>query len=186
MHNRLKPSLFLAATALLGACASQEGFPSLAPRAVERELSGNPPPPCLPPGSAAPAPTPGAPAAVAVAVADDPELGARIAALLAEARRGERAFSALLARAQASARRAGAAGSEAWIAAQQDVSRLEAARAPTVDALTELDRLALARSDAAISEADRNRLVAAAEEVRRLAEAQREQLDRLNGTLSAR
>lgn len=178
MRNRLKPLLPLAATALLGACASQQGFPSLAPRPVEWELAGKPPPPCHSAPTATPAPA-------AAAIADDPALATRVTELLGEARRGERAFSALLGPAQASARRATGVGSEAWIEAQEGVSRLEAVRAPTVDALAELEALSLARANSATSEADRERLLAAAADVRRLADAQREQLDRLSRALSA-
>ncbi|MDP9415403.1 MAG: hypothetical protein M3Q08_15255, partial [Pseudomonadota bacterium] len=73
----------LAAPALLTACASQGEFPSLAPRAVERELSGAPAPPCLPPGTTAePAP---APAPAPPPLPSDPALAARTAALLEQA-----------------------------------------------------------------------------------------------------
>ncbi len=173
----------MAAPALLTACASQGDFPSLAPRAVERELSGAPAPHCLPAGTAAgPA---SAPAPAPAPLPSDPAVGGRTAALLEQARRGQRAFSELLPQARASARRAGAAGSEPWIAAQQLISRLEAARAPTVDALAELDALSAARSeDAATAPQEAASVLAAAEEVRRLADAQRTELDRLNGMLS--
>ena len=172
----------LAAPALLGACAAQGDFPSLAPRAVERQQSGAPIPPCLEDGKGAqPAPV----AAPAPAPADDPALAARIADLIARARRGQTEFARILPQARASARRAGAAGSESWIAAQQDVSRLQAARAATVDAVAELDALSVARSlDAATGFADRDRVVAAAEEVRALAAAQQADLDSIAGGLS--
>ncbi len=183
---RRLPMLLLpiAAPAVLTACASQGDFPSLAPRAVERELSGAPVPPCAAPGTAAePAP---AAAPVALPMPTDPALRARTAALLQQARRGEREFSELLPQARAAARRGGAAGSEPWIAAQQLISRLEAARTPTVNAVAELDALSVARSeDAATAPEDIASVLAAAEETRRLADAQRAELDRLNGLLSA-
>jgi hypothetical protein len=172
----------LAASALLGACASQTGFTSLSPRAAEFERSGAPLPPCLKPAQG---PSAAAAAAEAPAPADDPALAARIAALAGQARQGQADFARLLPQARASARRAGASGSEGWIAAQQDISRLQAARAPTVDALAELDALSVARSaDPATSAADRERVTAAADEVRVLAAAQQVELDSLGGRLS--
>jgi hypothetical protein len=177
-HSKL---FALAAPALLSACVSQGEFPSLAPRGVERDANGNPIALCIPPGGAAPAQERPAPAAAA----NDPALGARLTALLEQARRGQSAFAELLRAAQARAARAGAAGSEGWIAAQQEISRLEAARAPSVDALAELDALVLARSgDGAASADDSARVIAAAEEARRLADSQQAELDRLNGMLN--
>ena len=179
---KLLPALL--APVLLAACASQRDFPSLAPRAVERDMAGTPAPPCMPPGSqsAAAARAPAAP--VPAAVPSDPVLAARVTALVEQGRRGQSAFASALPAAQASSRRAGAQASEAWIAAQQDISRLEAARALTVDALAELDSLVLARSSGATSAEDRDALLAAAEEVRRLAEAQQAEIDRLSAPLS--
>ena len=182
MHNLLKLFLPLGLPALLAACAPQGEFPSLAPRAVERDFAGTPAPPCMPPGSKPAAPPAAAPAAAPVP--SDPILAARVTALVEQGRRGQSSFATQLAGARASSRRAGAAGSEAWIAAQQDISRLEAARALTVDALAELDSLLLARSNAPTSAQDRDALLAAAEEVRRLAEAQQAEVDRLSAPLS--
>ncbi len=162
------------------ACASAGETPSLAPRPMEYELSGRPIPPCLTAGAEAAPPAP-----VAAAPAEDAELAARIEALVATARAGQRDFAEILSRAQASSARAGAAGSESWIAAQLDVSRLEAARARTAGAAAELDALILARSDApATNPDDLQRLTAAAEEVRALAAAQEAEIDRLNRALS--
>ena len=169
----------LLVTGLVCACAAQGPFPSLAPRAMERELSGQPLPPCLAGATAAPAPAP------AAAPVDDAQLAGRLSQLIVQARQGEADFASALPAARASAARAGAAGSETWIAAQQDISRLEAARARTVDALAELEALSLSRSgDRATSEADRASVVAAAEEVRGLAEAQQAEIGRLSAGLS--
>jgi hypothetical protein len=168
------------AAALLSGCAAQGDFPSLAPRAVEGALS--PAANCRRDDQSceSPAPAPAAP------VADDPQLAARLSELVERARGGEREFAELLPAARRSASRAGRSGSEPWIEAQQLVSRLEAARSSTVDALAELEALAAARSeDAATSPADRERVLAAAGEIRALAEAQRSELERLNGQLSA-
>ena len=165
---------------LLSACATEGETPSLAPRPMEYELSGRPIPLCLTAGVEAPPAPP-----LQASPAEDAQLAAQVEALVAAARAGQSEFAAILPRAQASSARAGAAGSESWIAAQQDISRLEAARARTADAAAELDALILARSGAqAANPNDLQRLTAAAEEVRALAEAQEAEIDRLNGALS--
>lgn len=169
------------AALLLAGCAAQGDFPSLAPRAVEGERS---PAAACASGCASTlaVPAAGAPAPVA----DDPQLASRISELAQRARSGDREFAELLPEARRSIARAGSSGSEPWIEAQQLVSRLEAARGPTVDALAELDALAVARSeDAGTSEGDRQRIVDVAREIRALSEAQRAELDRLSGRLSA-
>jgi hypothetical protein len=165
---------------LLTGCAAQGGFPSLAPRAVEGELS--PAAACRCNGDAARAPE----AVPTPLVADDPALGTNIQKLIERARGGQRAFAQLLPSARRSAAEAGRSGSEPWIEAQQLVSRLEAARSPTVDALAELEALGIQRSeDAATSPLDRERVLAAVQEIRTLAEAQRVDFERLNAQLSA-
>ena len=174
------PLLLPAAALLLPGCAARGDFPSLAPRAVEGELS--PAAACR--GEAA-CEAPASPP-VAAAIPDDPQLAARISELTVRARSGDTAFAALLPEARRSAARAGRSGSEPWIEAQQLVSRLEAARSPTVDALAELDALAIARSESrGTSPQDRERVLAAAQQIRALADAQRAEVDRLNGQLSA-
>jgi hypothetical protein len=177
-------SPILLAPLLLGACASQGQFPSLAPRAVERDLTGGSAPVGCPDGSIQPGAASGAPETPPLPVNPDPQLGTRVAGLLTAARAGQAAFAEALPRASAGAARAGAAGSESWIAAQQEISRLEAARTRTVDALAELDALAVRRSDAPVTEADYQRRVSAAEEVRALAQTQQAELDRLAGLIS--
>jgi hypothetical protein len=167
---------------LLGACAAQGDFPSLAPRAVERDLTGGSAPagcPGLEDGGAPAQPAGTQPASVN----PDPQLGARVARLLAAARAGQAGFAAALPAANRAATRAGAAGSEAWIAAQQEISRLEAARTQTVDALAELDALAIRRSDAPVAEADYQAVLAAAEEARGLVQGQQAALERLAGQI---
>jgi hypothetical protein len=172
----------LAALPLLAACAAQGPFPSLAPRAVERDLTGGSAPADCPDAAdrgtemaEAPAPP----------VSPDPQLGARVFELLAAARAGQAAFAEALPRARVAAQGAGAPGSETWIAAQQEISRLEAARARTMDALAELDALAIRRSDGAVSETDYQAVLAAAEEVRNLVQAQQSELDRIAALVSA-
>lgn len=76
-------------------------------------------------------------------------------------------------------RNAGASGSESWVSAQQQLSRLEAARATTAGALAELDRLSTARADQATNSADYAFIVEAVAELERVAADQQARLDRL-------
>ena len=170
---------------LLAGCMVSGSSPSLAPRAVEREYSNAPPPtgPCRLQGDGCfeggsderPAPPP---------LADDVQLRTKVEALLSSARAGQAAFARQLEATGASVSRAGAQGSDGWIAAQQALSRLEAARAPVVDALTEFDALTLARSTQPTSESDRALLASGLEEVRRLADAQGAEVERLRAALA--
>ena len=153
--------------ALLAGCAPSGSFPSLAVRPIERELASEP---------QRPAP-PEAPS--------DPQLVSRVAELLGQVRQGEAAFRTALRAAQRATASAGGAGSESWISAQQEISRLEAVRAPTVAALAELDALSVARSNVPTAVADYSALTAAAEEAETLAAAQRAEIDRLSGAVSA-
>ena len=167
---------------LVGACAAAGPFPSLAPRAVERDLTGGSAPAGCPDfPEAEPTPAPAAPPPVN----PDPQLGARATELLTAARAGEADFAAALPRARTAAQAAGGPGTESWVAAQQEISRLEAARARTVDALAELDSLAISRSGAAVGEEDYQAVLAAAEEVRALVQAQQAELDAIAGLISA-
>ena len=158
------PLLPLGAVALLSACAAGGEFPSLAPRPVEQA------------DRATPEPEPSGEATDAV----DPQLAARLAALVADARRGQTAFEAILAGAASAVAGAGGAGSESWIVAQQAISRLESERAPTVIALAELDQLAIAHAGTAALPT----VVTARDAARLLAEAQGQRIDALRGQLS--
>ena len=123
----IRRSAFLAAALFLAGCAAQGPFPSLAPRPAELEdMSVEP---------VRPEPV----------VADDPALAERIAALTGEARAGWRAFEAEAGAAERAAAASGASGSDSWLAAQQALSRLEAARGRTMAARAALDELALER-----------------------------------------
>jgi hypothetical protein len=185
---QISPFRVLSASALvlplLGGCATGGDFPSLAPRQVERDLTGGSAPIRCPGTEIEAAPVQQAEARPAP-VNPDPQLGARVAELLTAARRGQSDFAAALPAANRAAARAGAAGSENWIAAQQQISRLEAARTRTVDALAELDALAIRRSDVPVAEADYQAVLAAAEEVRRLSEGQQAELARLGGRITS-
>lgn len=176
--HRALPLLLIAA--IVSACGASADTPSLAPRPMEYELSGRALPPCLADPAAAPAAAAPAPTAV------DALLGAELDRLIAAARQGQSEFAAILPAAQRSTSRAGASGSESWVAAQLDLSRLEAARGRTADALTDIEALLLARSNASgTSPQDLQRVDAAAAEVRTIAETQEAELNRLSGTLSS-
>ena len=160
----------LLSPALLAACAPSGSFPSLAPRAAERAVAP-------PPGDQAAADP--APPAV------DPALTARLDQLVATARQGQQAFGAALVSAEGAIARAGAPRSESWIEAQLALSRLEAARSPSVTAQGDLDALVRERNEggAPPSEADAAAIALAAEQIRSLVAAQNEELARLSGRL---
>lgn len=151
---------------LMAGCAAGGAFPSLAPRAMERELAGEP-----------------QPRATATAPAD-PGSTARAAELLAAARRGDREFQARAAAAATAASRAGAAGSDSWVEAQQAISRAQAARTATVNALADLDRMliALMAGNPPPHPADADALRSALAEVQAIAERQQSRLDQLRGS----
>jgi hypothetical protein len=159
---------FLVILLLLPGCGARGDYPSLAPRPIEKETAAEP-----------------APAAAPV-IPNDAQLAAQLADLLASARKGQAAFEAAREAASASAAHAGAAGSDAWAEAQQALSRLDAARSPSVIALADLDGLAPARGKAgtATSDEDLAAIAAAAEEVRAMVEGQQAEIDRLSGSLN--
>ncbi len=151
----------LAAALMLGGCVSQGPFPSLAPRPEEGIVSTAEP--------MRPEP----------AVADDAQLRARIGALVAQALEGLSAFDAAYPAAERAANAAGTDGSDSWVAAQQALSRLEAARSKTSTARAELDRIALERAGLPTSAADREILERAIREAERIAMNQQVRLDGL-------
>jgi hypothetical protein len=171
---------------LATACASPGPYPSLAPRAIERgqpgglALAGCPVP-------ADPAAALGGPASVAPpAPRRDAQLRARVNELIGTARAGQAEFAQALPQAERSAARAGAPNSETWIEAQQELSRLEAARARTADALSALDDLSLRPASVPVTNPEDQLAVAEAlEDVRALALAQDQAIARLAGRLGS-
>lgn len=155
----------LAVPLLAGACMAEGPFPSLAQRDVERQPLGEP-------------------VRVMPMVPDDPALRGRIGDLVAQARQGDQAFEAAFRPAEAAARSAGQSRSDSWIAAQEQVSRAEAARAGTTGARADLDRLALERSNLPTSVADQAALDSAIAVVDRLALDQQSRLDRLKALIA--
>ncbi len=181
--DRFVCAALILASASLSGCAAQGDFPSLAPRAAERGLAGgSAPAPCAVGEPAQPTPVAQAPAPPV----SDPQLRTRVTELLQAARAGQAEFQAILRRADTAVARAGATGSEAWVEAQQELSRLSAARSRTADALAELDALGISRSaQRSVNEEDYQALVQAESEARGLTERQQTELDRLSGQLRA-
>ncbi|WP_152664004.1 hypothetical protein [Sphingomonas sp. SRS2] len=116
----------LLALSVLAACAdTRSGYPSLAPRPVERAVMQADPAPAAAP--AVPAPLPAS---------------ADIAQIVARAQAADAAFRAAVEKARPLilASRTAPEGSEAWVAGQQAYSDTESLRAPVGEALVELDR----------------------------------------------
>jgi hypothetical protein len=152
----------LAAVVSLAGCVSQGPFPSLAVRPAELEDWSE------------------EPVRIAPVAAEDAALGRQVAGLLAEARAGWRDFEADLAAAERAAAGAGAQGSDSWIAAQEALSRLEAARSRTGQAIEELHQLRRARADLPTSGADLAALDAAIAEAEAIAARAQQRIDRLS------
>jgi hypothetical protein len=156
----------LALPILLAACASPGAYPSLLPRGSERVGFEEP---------AAPPP---------VAVAADPALDARIAAVGQRATDAASRFDGAAAKAEQMARaaRGAAAGSDAWLNAQTALADLDVLRAETLEGLTDLEQLASERA-LALS-ADYPALEAAIATVRTAADEQAKRIAALQATLT--
>lgn len=139
---------------ILAACApAGPPPPSLLPRPAEKMRIDDPP----------------ADNVGTVAEAATPETQATITRLLAQAQAGEEAqLKVYTANRGVLAGLSAAPGSEAYIAAQTALSAIESARIPTLDAIAELDRLALN----AESSADAAALTAAQARVQALLDRQ--------------
>jgi hypothetical protein len=146
-------------------CAPEGRFPSLAMRPEEQLV------------------TVGEPRRARIDPASDPALRGRVNALLAQGRAGTRAFDEAEPATERAIRAASAPGSEGWVSAQQQLSRLEAARAETSTALAELDRLSTARADQATNSVDYALIEQAIMELEQIAAGQQERLDRLRGRI---
>jgi hypothetical protein len=158
MKRTLPP--LLAAALLTAGCAADGPFPSLAVRDAERVYAAGDPLQT----------TPEAP--------DRAGLAGRIAGFLAAAGEGEAAFGRALAAAQRIS--SGPRGSESWIASQQAISRVEAARAETTRALGDLDEFASEQArQGPLSTADFGRLTDATARLHAQAERQRQAIAQL-------
>jgi hypothetical protein len=131
----LRPACALLAVLLLAACVDRERYPSLAARPIEGIMDQ----PVTP--------------TIAAPVTADPDRAARIAALLAQAEGAGHDFDNARVEAERAvdAARGAARGDDRWLAAHQQLSRLETARVPVSHALADLDALAIAQADAAAS-----------------------------------
>lgn len=162
-----RPPLAILVPVLLAAgCAAPGPYPSLAPRPAEKAYAEDA-------EERKPTPQP-----------DDPALAAEVDRLLAAGTAGAAEFDRALPAAQSAAGRAGGAGSESWIEAQQALSRLESARARTTAAVADLDRLSVERTSAGtLGPGDSERLRAATEELQALADSQADRLRKLGESL---
>jgi hypothetical protein len=126
--RRLIASLVLFLT---GCADAQQGYPSLARRAIESAPTAEAAPPSIP-------------------AAPDPALDAAVARLSAQADTGSKAFDKAYVTADRAARTASGAAvsSDSWVAAQQAITALESARNDSVSALASLDVLYVERSNA--------------------------------------
>lgn len=115
---------------LITACASPDAYPSLLPRGSERGGFEEP---------AAPPP---------VAVAADPALDARIAAVGRKATDAATRFDAAATKAERTviAASGAATGSDAWLDAQTALADLDVLRAESLEGLTDLEQLASERA----------------------------------------
>jgi hypothetical protein len=152
--------LVFPAAILLAGCITHGPWPSLAPRPDEGLTIEEP-------------------VREAPHIADDSALRVRINNLVAEARAGNAAFERDYDDAARTAAGAGAEGSDSWMAAQQALSRVEAARGRTSDAVAELHQLAVARADQPTSPADQAALEAAIDQADGVAAAQQARLNRI-------
>ncbi len=121
MNIRDTFGLIMGSAFLLGGCAAQGTFPSLAPRAVETAVANEP------------ATTP-----MTVIAPSDRALVARVQALVRKAEAGRSAFDSALSSARQAVGTGKSAGSDGWIAAQVAVSRLERMREPVGAVLSDL------------------------------------------------
>jgi len=157
MMSRLSAVALLALSTLAGCAGTTQGYPSLAPRPIEREVMR-------------------ADVAPATAAVEPPPLppSAEVAQIVASAQAADAAFRTALdkARPQIEAARGAAEGSEQWVAAQQAYSAADAARAPVGDALAELDRRRQAAVEAGKGD-EATALAGAALEIQALDEAER-------------
>jgi hypothetical protein len=167
----MKSAVLPASLALLltAGCAAPGPFPSLAPREVERIYAA------------------GDPLQSAPEAPDRAGLAERIVALSAAASDGEAAFDRALAAARPLASRAGSPGSESWIAAQQAISRAEAARAQTMRALADLDQFTLEQArEGPLSPGDYRRLTDSAARLQAISGRQQEAMNGLRASVSGR
>lgn len=120
----------LALILLTGGCVQAVNAPSLASRPTEHLTATEP----------SPAPEPSPP------IAEDASRQERTGALIAQAREGDACFRERIAQAQSlvAGGSNAAVGSEAWVQAQQEISRADVLRDAVTQSLADLDALQIA------------------------------------------
>jgi hypothetical protein len=163
----MRRSFFILLLALAGCTAPSGPVPSLAARPAEAIDPRVPIPIAAPSGVV------------------DAALKARLTELLGEARAGNQTFMAAATDAERLVAAAGTPSSESWIAAQQSLSALVAARGQTARALSDIDAIAAQRLETAggIAPANFAAIEAAANEVGAMSQHQAEVIDALQKRL---
>ncbi|SCW88786.1 hypothetical protein SAMN02927924_03696 [Sphingobium faniae] len=155
---------------LSGCAGTQQGYPSLAKRAIEG----------APMAEVAPPPAPATP---------DAALKAQVEKLSVQAQAGRTAFDQAYPAADRAtqAARGAAVSSDAWVAAQVTISTLETARNDSVSALASLDTLYVERSNAIAEGKEQggaDEIDAARATALTIVDGQNDRLDALKGRLA--
>ena len=116
----------------------------------------------------------------------DAALAARLGALVAAGKAGAATFEAEVGRAQSLAETSGPSQSESWIVAEEALSGLEAARARTTRAVSDIDELAAGRvqSGGGLTAGDLAAIEAASAALRAVTDRQSAVVDRLTARLA--
>jgi len=158
----LRSILAMAGLSGLGGCSTVADHPSLAPRAIERFTTTKP----------APAPPPPA------ALPEDASRQERAGLLLAQAIESDARFQERLAevRTVVASGSGAAPGSEAWVQAQQAISRIETLREPVSRTLADLDQLQIDAAQAGIGTEAEGQLASAIQKVASIDARQEEEI----------
>jgi len=158
----LRSILAMAGLSGLGGCSTVADHPSLAPRAIERFTTTEP----------APAPPP------PVAMPEDASRQERTRLLLAQAIESDARFQERLAevRTVVASGSGAAPGSEAWVQAQQAISRIETLREPVSRTLADLDQLQIDAAQAGIGTEAEGELASAIQKVASIDARQEEEI----------
>jgi hypothetical protein len=155
----------------LSACAGTTGgYPSLAPREIEKtaKTAVDEPPP-----------------APRVLAPSRPERVDRIRGLVAKAQSSTARFAKAGSESGGAVLRGGAAGSDSWVLAQMALSRIEATRFPVTEALSGLDNIRRELLNEGLSEDDAI-IDDAVKAVEAINTAQQQEINRLSARLRSR
>jgi len=158
----LRSIMAMAGLAGLSGCSAVADHPSLAPRAIERFTTTEP----------APAPPP------PVAMPEDASRQERAGLLLAQAIESDARFQERLAevRTVVASGTGATPGSEAWVQAQQAISRIETLREPVSRTLADLDQLQIDAAQAGIGTEAEGELASATQKVASIDARQEEEI----------